>query len=772
MPDTLDLQALVKLGDSYRSETRRRRQNAALLFFIGLITILLFRADSASLGGLYRLENGQWQAVNLPFSGVPVTLKTSKGGAVWVATTVYPGLYRYQNGAWDMQHAFQSRNEAYLEAFDLHNEDAWAVAGRDIYHWDGSTWSRYANIFEAARNAAISAGSYGVIAVDDTGTIAHYRNGGWSIQPISVTLPNYRGMQYASPELLEAPSGDVYLSYYGLWRYRDSEGWSLVRAMTVASQQYRLMGATDDALWVVENGAYKTLDFRTDAWKDSSFAQIGVMRSISQFVGYGGKTYAVGGDLRVNDGGNWSYFPAAFPNRQWITASLAFDAGGQAWAAQYSPEISDQSFIGVFTVRSVIFNGLGPLIICILPVIILLFSGTRASLRRLETSRKILYEALPGIQHYIPPQTKTEGLFKRWRLAFFGVIGLVLLITAQSGIWWVGMIAGMVLYVLWLILPSLMRLHDKTVDEATKAHIRRYLPLNIAIWSYLAALTGVLIPLSFGLASNIISDTLFAGAVAYGIAFIAAMFLFYTTLLLPVFSIYLGPLARGDYETALHRVDRWMRLMPTYISFTIAKGVVLLSTPRDEESEAMWRKIVTETQNGGWGYHLIGLVNLAAALARQDKDEEALNLLCAAAEIMPESEIAYRELTYHHFASGNDPARTLAMSEAMMHFARQPRFPFPLVRVGWGQTLAVRALALAASGNAAEASTFMERAFAETRRSYLPGLAWLHSVAGRVAEVGKDTDTARKQYRQAIDLDPQGATGRDAQERLSALEHS
>jgi len=137
--DSLDLDALRQQGEQYRRLARRRLVRLVFVFALLLLIYFTVRIDPSGYGTLYRFENSTWHVVPGPFAGVPYEVKISSANTVWVYTTIFGGLYRYDGKAWTAydRRDFNTKSDN-ISSFTLQGEDVWAIADTSVVHWDGS----------------------------------------------------------------------------------------------------------------------------------------------------------------------------------------------------------------------------------------------------------------------------------------------------------------------------------------------------------------------------------------------------------------------------------------------------------------------------------------------------------------------------------------------------------------------------------------------------------------------------------------------------------
>ncbi len=773
MRDTLDLKALVQQGDQFRSTARRR--NLRALVGIGLLVVILFalRVDTSPYGGVYRLENGAWRIIPFPMQGVPDTIRISDTNDIWMSTNVFPNLYHYQNSTWKSYSNSEVGSSSYpLNIFDVFGIEAWAAAGDSVVHWDGSKWSGYI-VFEKAPPGSVVVGPYGVMMMDRVGTLTTHDQNGWRAGTAKMLLPGFIGGSDAPPQFEKTAFGNVLLNYFGLWRF-DGSRWSAIRDFGPSrTHNYSILGVLGDTLLVQTSNSISAIDTNTDTAKAFTLAEVGISPTglyLNRASSDGTHLYLPSNSgLRVFDGQTWksSTLPPPVPNT--IIGSVAFDAQGGVWTTQFSPTIFTPDFGAGFSLRYQIANQFGALILALAVVFVWVFPRSRAATLRAQQARPILYETMTDLQRYTPIVSNVDKFFRRWRFAYVVVLGLIFAAGILINSTVLGGVAAVFLLTLWNIGPSLLKLRDPSLDDATREQIARYIPINAALYMYLALLILIMFFITSDLFPQLISDRFIASLTAFIISYFVAFLVFYFSLTGPIYAIYRGPLARGDYDRALRHIDGWQHRIPNYLSFTVARANILLFTTLDLECEAVWRKVLTETQNSGPGFASISLTNIGTMLLRQNKSDAALPLLEGAVRLLPDYAFPYRTLAHYYQEIGEAPERALELSDAMVRFARKPRLALPLLATEWASNLATYALTLATAGQTAKANEYMGRAFSETDRWFRPGVANLHVSAGQIAMLANDLGTARTHYETALTLDPEGHAGREARDLLNKL---
>jgi len=117
--------------------------------------------------------NGTWAKVPSPTTDLIVAVKMISASEGWAAAG--DKLLHYDGQRWRLHTAL---SDAVKELDGLAPNDVWAK-GKDIYHYDGQTWSQV-SLPGSAKPTAIQALAPGGVLAAAGHTLYRYQNGGWS----------------------------------------------------------------------------------------------------------------------------------------------------------------------------------------------------------------------------------------------------------------------------------------------------------------------------------------------------------------------------------------------------------------------------------------------------------------------------------------------------------------------------------------------------------------------------------------------------------------
>jgi hypothetical protein len=131
-----------------------------------------------------------------------------------------------------------------------------------------------------------------------------------------------------------------------------------------------------------------------------------------------------------------------------------------------------------------------------------------------------------------------------------------------------------------------------------------------------------------------------------------------------------------------------LKYLPGNLGILIGRSFTKQLAGRYAEVEQDWRTILADAQNGIADLIAPCMINRGYALHDLKRDDEVLPLMMAAAQMKPDYFGGYRVLVNYYNDADIEPERTLELTEAMMRFARKPRFSLSLGYMDWSQTLA------------------------------------------------------------------------------------
>jgi tetratricopeptide (TPR) repeat protein len=227
-----------------------------------------------------------------------------------------------------------------------------------------------------------------------------------------------------------------------------------------------------------------------------------------------------------------------------------------------------------------------------------------------------------------------------------------------------------------------------------------------------------------------------------------------------------APLARGDYDGALRRVDFLLRWRPHNTLFQSMRAILLLFAARPEEAERITRGLLAnpETMSANLG---ITATNLGYALLGQRRYDEALPLLEAGVHILPEYGTTYSGVAGYYLRQKIEFQRALELKNRAVELTPRPKKRKGIECYGWVTLLSGLAEAAALAGDDARADAALNQAFADCDRGFIPGLANLHTDAGLIARHRGNEADAYSHFAHAAELDPHGYAGQQARDALN-----
>jgi tetratricopeptide (TPR) repeat protein len=165
----------------------------------------------------------------------------------------------------------------------------------------------------------------------------------------------------------------------------------------------------------------------------------------------------------------------------------------------------------------------------------------------------------------------------------------------------------------------------------------------------------------------------------------------------------------------------------------------------------------------------VALSNLGHTLIAQRRYVEALPLVEASLRIAPQHGALYRALANLYLYQQAYPDRALEIVGFALDHTPQPQSNFLLQGFQWTALKGNEAQAAALTGRDTRANAALELAFSQTDPTFVPGIASLHLNAGIVRQIQGDFVGARAHFECALQLDPHGAAGQDAERALRDL---
>ncbi|HEX2913276.1 MAG TPA: tetratricopeptide repeat protein, partial [Chloroflexia bacterium] len=222
----------------------------------------------------------------------------------------------------------------------------------------------------------------------------------------------------------------------------------------------------------------------------------------------------------------------------------------------------------------------------------------------------------------------------------------------------------------------------------------------------------------------------------------------------------------GDYPTALRR-SLFLRKLTVegsqaarlYSETLLLKGSYL-------EGESFTRGILRLYRSGKTPLTPAIIVHLGLNLAGQGRYYEAVEALENALRLNPKNGRGYSSLAGTYLSWGREPERARKLLEQGCSRCKYSLMVRLLERRVWGEILANQAWALVRLGRSEEAWQKLSQALGQGDRKMQPALAMLHYYGSQVKEVEGEIEGARQDLEEALRLDPDGAAGKLAAQRL------
>jgi tetratricopeptide (TPR) repeat protein len=272
---------------------------------------------------------------------------------------------------------------------------------------------------------------------------------------------------------------------------------------------------------------------------------------------------------------------------------------------------------------------------------------------------------------------------------------------------------------------------------------------NLKIVVFVAGLSISLLALALpiGMAFGVINRRWVFLADALGYLFIALLLLWVLSIVLGALGYAAGRFAkralwRADYDSAL----RWSALQGPFGRRFRASALILAGRPA--EAERLFRGRAKEL-------HL-----LAGALADQGRFPEAEECLEQALRLDIGDGSPCATFAEWRLAQGIEPEAALELVEQALNALKSASLKPAQTEALLASRLAVKARALAALGRKPEALAAIDEAFRHVEWKCAPALASIHWEAGMTFAALAQAEDANTQFRNAVELDPNGKYGK------------
>jgi len=209
---------------------------------------LAVRGSSGTGGGVARWDGARW-SVEYDVSGFRVAdMWSPSPDEVWLIDADGE-VARYDGAAWS---PVASPGSQLQGVYGRSSSDVWIWGGasfdRELYHWDGSTWTSTPAVSNDRINAMGGTAANDLWAVHHTGRIAHYDGVAWG-EVASPTTRVLNDVIAFSPTDAWAVGGHPNnFTEGGVYRW-DGQAWSLV--YTAGDELEEVWGTSSNNLWAV-----------------------------------------------------------------------------------------------------------------------------------------------------------------------------------------------------------------------------------------------------------------------------------------------------------------------------------------------------------------------------------------------------------------------------------------------------------------------------------------------------------------------------------------
>lgn len=768
MLDTLDLDYYVKLGKSYRRINRTPlRRTLWVAVPILMIALLIWLNYKDTPGAVYTLENGAWQEVDVPFSGIPIGIAHSSTGLTWVSTDIPDGIHRFDGNRWTSFSAddYGADTKGTLYAFDTNGDELWLAVNGSISHYADDRWTTYENVYDYNPRVdllKIVASDEGVLLTIDRrdGTqLFQFEDGTWKlIDPVTTLHMSPSRPEYgATPYVFEDADGTLWMYYLGVYRLENGE-WRQIRSILDTSAYVLAMSSEG----VIVNGASSFGVFPFDGNPDIVPYPEETANSVPPYRFDTIDTLPDGlifstpsNDLwHLTYDGRWDALPRL--DAPYSVSQIGTDSSGQLWiVANDKSSTSDLLYI----LSTSFIQICAPLALFL--SYFYFVTRNRTPLERRRAAREKLQEIMPDLpvyeSSYRDPQRATKRSF--WLYIGMMIVVFSLIFTDLSSTSRAIIFVG--IFVLWSSGATIFRSFDKSLTSENREYLRRN-----GIIAVLFAVIMLLVPILITNAIKFPSSPM--GSVLSFVTFIGT---FYLTLIgvinAPNQIVYRLALARAKYDRAEAWTTRLLKISSKYSAFVGLKAVTNFYRGDLETARPYYQQLLEEVQNCPPSTLAMMLSNLSLV---EENNEQKLHLLEEAVKLYPESSIPYRHLALFYLDQKIYPERALEATDAMMNFAPgKPLIPPINLNYTWYIVLIVRAWALANVGRFEEANDLLNRVMDVMGDNFYPVNAWIYTIAGNIKQLESQIEDAQGYYQRAVTLDPNGLNGRQAAQALSDL---
>jgi hypothetical protein len=692
---------------------------------------------------LHQTASG-WERLPAP-SGVQESIRVSGRGTVWMSALMADELSRLEGTRWRSfsKVDFGGRIGHLRGGFVLDGDNLWAAASEGVLRWDGRVWSRYRDAVASLGATSIAAGGGRVWVIDNQGNLSEFDGARWTIRKLELPGVNWpaRG---ASPKLARTADGALWLVRDGVWRF-DGAHWTAVVPQGKPLTKPRLIGATDDRIWLRTGETLRSVSADGKAWA----AYPAVLKAHAA-ASAGGRTWITAdGGILESEGQGWRRLNPPSDGVKSFS-SLAAGPDGRLWALGLTPgPLAALPWVG-----SVVIVAL-PLAL-LAALVWMLRRKSQHQRREIDRIEQAVAHATGEVPYELQQfHEKQAAASNPWR------VGLILAVAIGGGVasffalrrWWPNAPAWTILVFVVLIdlairfQQSLAKRKPKPSDPIGPGGPSRY------DWGKTAkALLGgaVLIIL--------LSVPHLSG---YWILVVIVLPPVYQTLGVKLMA---SALRRGDYDGALRIVRLFHFYSPEGAGSLRLCGHVLLLAGRYREAEDSLRRAIAGLRSGL--EQAMALQFLADALMEQGRYDEAMRSYEAALQAVPGYRRPYRGMAEMTLRQAKNPQQALEYVENILGSSG---LAWPARGINGrpqDDYWALKAWALAQFGRSGEVAPAIEEAFKATNKKSLIDLALTNYRAGMAMQAIGNQSSANDYFKRARDLDPHGRCGILAQAAL------
>jgi len=705
-----------------------------------------------SWNAAFHLTNGAWR--RLPeLRGEPQKLQVSAGGTVW-ALTWHHGfgseIARLDGSAWRV---FQSadlgaRGLDVDAGFVVVGEEVWAATEKGLLHWDGGQWKFHPHALSDASSMAAAQGEAWLM--DEKGALSHFDGTQWSGE--KVALPRSPGVdedEADAPELARTDDGSLWVVRNGVLR-RDGSTWAEVKPEGEDLQNFSLVGAAGDRIWLGDGRQLRSVDASGNVGKfgpeEMGFQPREYIYHVMELPGgTAGRLYvATNRGVLEFDRASWQRLPPPGAGVRGVV-DLQAASTGDLFAIGNIPNATAQRF--QLLIRFV------PLLMVLGVVAVTIWMVRLYKGQRLREHRQLQF-AVEHATGAVPDEfARDERLLAKQSSWWSASVTVGVTVGAMAGYSitrmffprvpaWTFLAIALGLHVVVTLGQTLVKRTPKPWDPIEPGGpgfdwgpTRRALPVSLAVF----------------LLMNVGAFPKWMGDPVLWLLYGIMAFTWYVFLEQKLIHI---AIRRGDYDGALKIVKRFRILNPEGGPALMRRGHILLLAGRYRESEEALRGAILRLRARAQQANVLEF--LGDALLEQGRYDEAQRSYEAAIHTVPSFRRPYRGLAEIVLRQGRDASRALQYVESIAGKQGPPSSRFTINGKAADDYWALKAWALAECGRGAEVDQVVEEAIHNTNSKSRPDLAATYRRLGlAMRALGRQAE-ADQYLKQAAAADPNG----------------